>query len=589
MLIELYIRDLALIEGLEVSFGEGLNVLTGETGAGKSLLVAALELLSGQTPRGGAAQWVRKGAEEARVEGRFELRDGKAIERVAEVLREEVPAVAETFEAGLEEGEPIELLLGRALTAAGRTKAHVEQRPIPLRALKRLAALLLEIHGQNDHQTLFSPVEQVRLLDQAGNLGAKADAYRDARAVWLDAQARRDALLADAHERRDRRDLASYQWEELDTAGIEPGEHAALREERDLLRSATDLHGELGALVCELVESEGALVDRLRVALRTLERWRERSDRLAAPLEDLSSAEIHLAEAASGLASFIDSVPLDPRRLEEVEERLAELERLEAKYGCDEAGLRARLEQLAAELERLSNDEQDLAGLEEEIAAAREELDARASALDAARSKLIPKLTKRVEATLAALGLEHARLEVRFTPRSGEDQERFGPQGISDVEFFLAANPGEDPAPLRHVASGGEAARILLALRTELSAPATKRRGGHASAGGRTLVFDEIDAGVGGRLGPEVGAHLARLGRREQVLCVTHLPAIAAAADRHLFAAKEVERGRTRTRITALGGEERVREVADMIAGGSDHESARAEAERLLTGAGAKR
>jgi len=580
MLVELSIRDLALIESLELELGPGLNVLTGETGAGKSLLVGALELLLGETPRAGAAQWVRKGSLEARVEGRFEVRGRRAIERVSEVLHAEAPAVCEAFLEGVT-GEQAELFLGRSLGADGRTKAHVQQRPVPLRALRRVAPCVLEIHGQNDHQLLLQPAEQLRLIDSYGGLEQDLARYREARSTWHERTERFLNLDAERNERRDRRDLCAYQLDELRSAQLVVGEHAALREERELLRNASDVRAEVGAVVGELAESDSALSDRLRAALHVVERWGRRLPQLAGALEDLRSAEIHLSEAASSLASIVDGIEADPRRLEEVEERLAELERLEAKYRRDEVGLVERTAELAAELAQLEADEESLANLAEEITVAESGLETAAGRLAEKRRALVPALVKGIESSLGALGLARARVDLRITPRDGDDPaERFGPRGAEEVELLLAANPGEDAAPLRHVASGGEAARIMLALRTELL---PKER----ESVGRTLVFDEIDAGVGGRLGPRVGAHLKRLAATEQVLCVTHVPAIAAAADRHLCTSKEVLQGRTRTTIALLEGEARVNEVADMIAGGSAHETARAEAQRLLAGAGA--
>lgn len=573
MLTELIIKDLALIESLSLELGAGLNALTGETGAGKSLLVGSLELLRGETPRGGAAQWVRKGAKEARVEGRFELSGKPAIEALLGALQETLPAVAEALEEA-REGDRVELFLGRSLTKDGRTKAHIQQRPVPLRALKAIAPQVLEIHGQNDHQLLFQAPEQLRLLDAHGALGKTLAGYRAQRAAWLELRERFDALQAAQEERRDRGDLLRYQINELDEAELAEGEHQRLSEERDLLRVASDLRAELGGLAGELVERDDALVDRVRQAIVAVERWRGSMPSLEAPLEDLNSAEIHLSEAASALGSLVDGVSADPARLEVVEERLSELERLEAKYRADESGLLQLSAGLHAELLELQAADESLAGLEDEIEVAHGALAKAAATLAKKRKALVPKLVATIEKTLGSLGLGRARFDVQFEVREGD--ERFGVDGTQRVEFLLAANAGEESAPLRNVASGGEAARIMLALRTAL------QPGKRAGVASRTLVFDEIDAGVGGRLGPEVGEHLHRLGQREQVLCVTHTPAIAAWADLHLCSSKEVKSGRTRTTIVPVEGELRVAEVADMIAGGSAHATARAEAKRLL-------
>jgi DNA repair protein RecN (Recombination protein N) len=381
-------------------------------------------------------------------------------------------------------------------------------------------------------------------------------------------------------ERRDRLDLARYLAAELEEARLAPGEHDELVSERALLRAAGEMQGVLGGVVDEIFDGDAALLDRLRAAERALARWEGDVKALEAPLEGLRAAAIHVEDAASALASLRDSIEDDPLRLDAVEERLAELERLEHKHRTDSAGLLQRRGELAAEIERLEGDEASLATLAADLARLGKDVAASAALLTSKRRAVAPKLERAVVAALASLGLERARLKVTLEPRAGADsppEERFGPHGADKVELVLAANPGEDPRPLRHVASGGEAARIMLALRSGL-------RSGDAA---RALVFDEIDAGVGGRLGPEVGRHLRMLAERTQVLCVTHLPAIAAHAHVHLRAEKEVKRNRTRTTVVALAGEERVREVAAMIAGGADQATARAEATRLLAEAGA--
>ncbi len=572
MLVELTIRDLALIEEAEITLGRGLNVLTGETGAGKSLLVGALEILLGETPRGGAGAWVRKGTREARVEGRFEVEEPLLLESCRSVLRSELPAIAEEWEETLR-GERGELVLGRTLSADGRTRAHVLHRPVPVRSLRAIAGILLEIHGQNDHQGLLVPSQQLRLLDLFGDLGAALARYQEARERWHELERRLRSFEESRVERHERALLLRFQRDELERAGLRPGERQALCEERECLRNAGEVSGELHAWRSELVEAEGSALERLSAVRGRLERWRERLSRLSAPLEDLRAAEIHVQEAATVLASLQDEVVDDPRRLEEVEERLAELERLEHKYRANEQGLLELRARTKDELAELEGSEEGLEALQGECARAWNELEEAGQALSSERRRLAPGLTRDVEQTLAALGLARARFAIGFLPRSpGDPRERFGECGTEDVEFLLAANPGEDLMPLRRVVSGGEAARIMLALRTVLG----------AGDSGRTLVFDEIDAGVGGRLGPEVGAHLREVAQRNQVLCVTHLPAIAALAPLHLRITKEVRKGRTRTRIEPLEGDARVAEVADMIAGGARHETARAEARRLI-------
>jgi DNA repair protein RecN (Recombination protein N) len=575
MLTELVIRDLALIESAEVELSSGLNALTGETGAGKSLFVGALELLRGATPRGGAASWVRREAAQARVEGRFQLADPAVLERVRACLEEELPELAEELgstSAEVARAEVPELILGRTLGQDGKTRAHVNQRPVPLRALGKLAAIVLEIHGQNDHQRLLDPVEQLRLFDAFAGLEPVLAVYVQQRAAWLAKKAELENRNARAEERRERLELLRFQRAELREVKLAPGEHAALLEERELLRGAGELRSQLGGIVHALLESDGAALDRVKSAERTLERWSERLPRLTGALESLRNAEVHLAEAGALVGTLLDGIADDPARLEAVEARLAELETLARKYRTSEAELTGVLESVEHELDGLEGSGRSASELTRELAERRAELEGSARALAEQRRAAAPRLEKAIRASLKALGLENARFEVALKVRGESDEQRCGPAGSEDLEFLLAANPGEPCLALARVASFGEAARIMLALRAVLS----------SGDRGRTLVFDEIDSGVGGRLGPEVGAALRALGAHHQILCVTHLPAIAAVAARHLAISKEVRAGRTRTTIATLDGEARVAEVADMIAGGADEQTARAEARRLL-------
>jgi DNA repair protein RecN (Recombination protein N) len=585
MLVELVIQDLALIEHATLSFGPGLNVITGETGAGKSLLVGALELLLGTKPKPGR---VRAGATRALVEGRFIIPSDAGGAAVARWARRNMPSLLEEWREQ-RAAEERELIVGRSVASEGKTRAYVNGRPVTRAVLAELAPRLFEIHGQNDHQKLHDPSEQLRLLDGFGELEPLVAKYRAARATW---QALVDEVLRlerEARDRRDRLELARFQLAEIAAVKPEEGEKARLTPERDLLRHASGLKEGLARVVDELRESDDSLLDRLRHTQRFVEPWREQVGALSGPAEELSAALVHLEEASRGLASLVDRLEIDPARLEIIEGRLAELERLEHKYRTDGGGLLARSSELAAEIARLERDEQTHAGVADEIAKARAEVLACGGELRRARKALRPKLVKAVQRSLKELGLAHAEFDLKLGQRGDEDdlearpnaadanaieadRARFGERGMDRIEFALSANPGEQLHKLRDVASGGETARIMLALRSVL-----------AGAGdARTLLFDEIDSGVGGRLGPVVGAHLKTLAEHHQVLVVTHLPAIAAIAKRHLRVKKHVEGGRTITRVDELNGEARVLEIADMIAGGADQETAKAEARRLM-------
>jgi DNA repair protein RecN (Recombination protein N) len=576
MLTELVIENLALFQRASLSFGPGLNVITGETGAGKSLLIDALELLLGERPR---ASIVRRGADEARVEGRFVL--SKAASDAREIrafFAENLPATLEDWDQGGADDER-ELILSRALAQSGKTRAWVNHRPVTQRLLKELAGLLVEIHGQNEHQRLLETSEQTRLLDAFGGLEDALAHYRDARARWLELVEETATFERASRERSDRVDLLRFQARELSEARLSVEEHGDLERERERLRHANDLARDVGGSLEELAGEDGGALQAVKHASRVIESFEGKVSDLAPHAEELRQAILHLDEAVGGLERFLSRVEPSPERLEQVEERLYLLETLQKKYRTDVAGLLERQSEIERDLAALDARETSLEQLSTRCATARRELVSLASELTKKRRAVVARLRKAVHASLADLGLERASFEARISARGandsgadGGDARRFALDGADSVEFVLAANPGEEAQPLRHVASGGETARIMLALRTALAVRQAIP----------TLVFDEVDSGVGGRLGPKVGEHLRALSDRHQVLCVTHLPAIAALAHRHFKVVKRVTGGRTQTLVEELSGDGRVEEVADMIAGGAAHATARAEARRLL-------
>ena len=581
MLIDISIRDLALFESAELEFGTGLNVLTGQTGAGKSLSLRALELLLGQRPK---TNMVRSGAEHARVDGRFAFAPDAVPAHLIECLQETAPAILEEWDPD----EELELVLTRTLTTEGRTRAHLNHRPVTQRFLRELASMLVEIHGQNDHQRLLETAEQRALLDSFGGLDKHLAAYRAARGRWVELGERLQAFADEEAGRFDRLDLLRFQVRELSEAELSVEGTHELRRERDRLRYAEELMSQLGGLLGGLADDDGSALDVMRTAEQMLERWEDRVDELSEPANEMREATGHLTETVQLLRRFLDGVEFAPERLEEVEDRLGEIDRLERKYRCDVAGLISRLPGFEAELEELEGSSMSLDACAEEFSAARTDLEKAASKLTKARRALRKRLEKGVHTSLAELGLENAVFEVSVEPRQAvaisspnvdpekaqfeADLRRFAHDGADTVEFLLAANPGEGASPLRKVASGGEAARVMLALRGALAARQTIP----------TLVFDEVDAGVGGRLAPKVGEHLRQLGEHYQILCVTHLPAVAAFAHMHIEVEKSIEQGRTSTQVQVLAGKDRVSVIADMIAGGKGEATARKEAQRLL-------
>ncbi len=579
MLLELSIRDLALFEDATFSFGEGLNCITGETGAGKSLFIGALKLLLGERPKG---KLVREGASEARVEGLFQFSAGDVPRRLRDLLAEHTPEVLEELSA--EDG--LELVLVRRLRTDGKTQGKLNGQVVTQRLLRQLSGALVEVHGQHEGQSLFEAREQVALLDAYGGHEELVETYRELRAKWSDIVEALVSFEEGARNRTDRLDLVRFQSGELEEAGLSVEEGRQLSEERERLRHAEELLREVGGALEGLDGEGGSAIARVQTAISALERWEVRIADLAEPAEALREASLHLSEASESLARFVGGVEVSPGRLEEVEGRLAGFERLAKKHGTDLGGLIALQARLREELAELEGGAGSAEELEAEQRAAEARLEEAASALTKRRRGLRKKLKEAVEASLGDLGLERAEfgVSVEEKERSSADSpnadpksaRRFGLDGTDEVAFQLAANPGEGLSPLAQVASGGEAARILLALRGALAAKQTIP----------TLVFDEIDSGVGGRLAPRVGAHLRALGEHHQILCVTHLPAVAAAAHRHLRVEKRTDEGRTRTWVQELALDARVSEVADMISGGADADTAQAEARRLLVEAG---
>lgn len=536
------IRDLAVVDALDIEFEGGFNVLTGETGAGKSIIVGALGLLVGG--RGGG-DLVRTGAARARVQAAFEDPGGSET-----VVRREIPA-------------------------QGRGRTFLNDELSPAAALKTLGARLVDVHGQHAHQALLDPRSHAGLLDAWGGLESAAAGVAAGWRSWRDAQARLDAARVDARERAARVEFLEYQLQEIDGVAPQPGEDEALRNERRRLANAERLLTLAGGAYATLYERDDSVLSTLGAVWRQLDElaeldagWTEQAavrDAVVPLLEDLAHA----------LRSCAAAVEVSPERLAEVEARLAGVERLVRKYGGALDAVLERRGEIAAELDDLRGGEKRRAALEGRAAEAREAYAAAAAELSARRVEEGRRLVPALEAELKRLAMPDGRVEVRVD--AGLPEARWGPRGTDRVELLLSANPGEETRPLARVASGGELSRVMLALKT-LAA---------TDAAGKTLVFDEIDAGIGGRAADHVGQRLRALGARYQVLCVTHAPQLAAHATTHFRVSKHVDGGRTRTVVDKLTPDERVAELARLMTG-SDSSTARASAAELLESGSAR-
>ena len=567
MLTFLRVRHLAIIDQLEVELGPGLNVITGETGAGKSILIDALSLVLGERA---APELVRTGAKQAEVEALFDIGD-------------DPEALARLSASGLEAER--ELVVRRVVLASGRTRAYVNGSLASAGQLAELARGLVDISSQHEHHTLVDPGTHLGYLDAFGKLEPRREQVAEAHQALREAdEALREAQQA-AASKGEREDLLRFQMREIDELDPKPGEEQELADERERLRHAARLASTAGGAEDALYAKDGAVCEvlgRLSVEVRDA----ARIDAGLGPVADvLDAALAQLEEAARELGRYAGRVTMDPERLADLEDRLARLKRLTRKYGGDVEGILAHREAAAAELAALDSAEERIAELERARQAALDGAAEAARALSKQRRTIADELARRISEELASLGMGGARVTVQVAPlaeRGGElmvDGARLSETGIDRVEFLIAPNRGEEPRPLRKVASGGELSRAMLAIKRVLA--------GVGRAG--LYVFDEVDAGVGGAVAEVIGQKLADVARHHQVICITHLAPIAVYADRHYRVAKSVEGERTKSRIDVLDEHERREEIARMVGGLKITESHRKAAAEMLEVARASR
>ena len=559
MLVELVVENYAVIERVRVRFHDGLNLLTGETGSGKSMVVDALGLLFGGRA---SPEMIRTGEERARISGIFELPDDARLRALLE-------------QAGIE-FEDHELIVEREILAGGKSRAFAGSRPVTATLLRELAPLLGDIHGQHDQQRLFDAGSQLEMLDAFALhqelLAEVADLYRR----WRACASELDALDRREQENLRLADLWSFQRREIDAAHLKPGEDAALESERRVLQNVARLQELATAAYESLYDSEGSADARLRQATRRLEELSRIDPALNESRAALQPAEIAIQEASLALREYLGRLEADPGRLEEIEARLATIEKLKRKYGAAIDRILAFLDDVQAKLSAVENAGELRAALEKEralLAASYQEV---AQRLSAGRSDAARKLEKQVESELASLAMERTTFRVRIETDTWSDS------GTDRVAFLVSPNVGEEPRPLDKVASGGEISRIALALKTCVGGAGRAPRGALGPGAPRTLVFDEVDSGIGGAAAETVGRRLKQLAGSNQVLCVTHLPQIAGFADYHYAVEKREIKGRAAVEIEELSGEARTREIGRMLSGQQVTPEALKHAERLI-------
>ena len=563
MLRELSIRNLAVVEEAVVPFAPGLNVLTGETGAGKSIVVDALLLITGARAQ---LDWIRTGADTALVEAVFEIDSAG-------------PVAALLDEAGHHPGDG-QLVIKRELARSGRHRAFVNDGAATVGLLERLGELLVELHGQHEHQRLMEPARQLLLLDRFAEALDRRERVGALVRTWEEARAALDRLRSEMREGARQEDLYRFQLAEIDDVRLKDGEEEELRAERSRLQHAERIAAGLQETVDLLYEEPQSATTRLSRAatlLRDLSRYEPDA---AASVEAIEGAQAYLEDVVGRARALRDRAVFDPERLEQIDARLDTIVKLKRKYGDSVAAILAHRQEVATALDRITRHDAIAEEMERGVAAAAAAAGAEAAALSQARTRGAERLERLIQKEIRGLGMEHGRFRValRREPAAagelaaGPDGWRVGARGAESAELLLSANPGEVLRPLTKVVSGGELSRVMLAAKTVLA----------AADDVPVLVFDEVDAGIGGRVADVVGQKLAASATGRQVLCVTHLAPIAAYAGQHLLVEKRVGRGATRTTVTLLPAAARVDELARMLGGERVTEASRRHARELL-------
>jgi len=548
VIAELAVENYAVIERVRVRFHRGLNLLTGETGSGKSIVVDALGLLFGGRA---SAEMVRAGADRARISGIFEVSASTVLARLLDA-------------AGIEI-EDNEVLVEREILANGKSRAFVASRPVTGALLRELAPHLGDIHGQHDQQQLFRSDAQREMLD---SFVGSDDAISSLHGAWRRATAELEELERTAQEKLRLADLWSFQRNEIETVSPKPGEDADLENERRVLRNVVKIEESANAAYAALYDAEESATAQLTIVLKKLDELARIDEGVAAIAATLKPAVFAVEEAADALRHYLGKLEADPARLDEVEARMAGLEKLKRKYGTTVDEVLVFLEDVRRELNAVETSSDRQTALRKKVAELATSYAAAAKKLTAARTAAAKRLSKNVETELASLAMERTRIEIRITPAPWSEH------GADSVEFLMSANAGEEPKPLDRIASGGELSRVALALKTCTSKP--------GKGTPRTLVFDEVDAGVGGSAAEAVGRRLKKLSTSSQVLCVTHLPQIAGFADHHYYVEKHEERGRTLATIVELTPAQRTKEIGRMLSGERVTAEALKHAEQLI-------
>lgn len=560
MLVELRVENYAVIDQVVVEFGPGLNLLTGETGAGKSILIDALALLMGDKA---SPEVVRHGAEKAVISCVFQAERAQ----IARILDEN----------GLESASE-ELILKREIGT--RNRVWINNQPATVSVLKQLAPELAAIHAQNETVLAFDPPARLQLLDAYAAISTEPLSQRYSR--WKELRARIDELERSEQDRLRLVDLWAFQKREIDAAKLIAGEDERLETERRVLMNAEKLYSLANSAYDLLYESPTSVLSTLRTAMRQVEDLAKYDSQFEQFLKTLYSAKADIEDVSASARDYADKIDASPERLAEIEERLATIDRLRRKYGSNVEEILAFAEDLTQKLNEVENRDEILRALRKQLEAAATEYLTEAQSISRARATAARKLEKIAEAEINELAMK-ARFHVEV--RTSEEEANWSPTGLDSIAYLIATNAGEPLSPIEKIASGGELSRVMLALKASVESGTTRPNGNgkpKRSKSERTLVFDEIDTGIGGRAAEAVGKKLKSLGAHSQVLCVTHLPQIASFADHHLLIEKHISGSRTRTTIRPLDANERREEVARMLSGAKLTDASLKHAEQML-------
>jgi DNA repair protein RecN (Recombination protein N) len=565
MLSLLKIKNIALIDRLEIEFGAGLNLLTGETGSGKSIIVDSLGALTGERV---SSDLIKEGEQAAQIEGLFAAANSPGLQKIFD-------------ESGIEteDSAEVDLIVRRELSASGKNRIFVNNQLVTQGILKRIGPHLVDIHGQGEHTALYSPASHLDILDEFADAGDLRAKVAEAHHHWSVTKTELGMLEQNEAEKLQMLDILKFQVGEIKRVNPLAGEDEELEEEKRRLNNVEKLSALSGDAYSLIYENDQSTTATLEKAARKIEELTEFESKFEGYIESIKTAQAVLEDLAITVRDFRNHLEFSPSRLEEIETRLADISALKRKYGPSIGSILIHLRESEERLENIESAEFREKELREKLRTFRGAYIAAASELNQRRTKAARKFEKEIEANLKAVALEKARFEVRIETADINNESLdtgLTAKGFDGIEFYFSANPGESPKPLVRVASGGEASRLMLILKT------TAKSSEHE----KTVVFDEIDAGIGGRVAEAVGLKLKELSRAQQVLCVTHQAQIASLADKHFIVEKSMGKTQTGVSVRELTGAEQVEEIARMLAGQTITDTARQHAREMLFAAG---